>query len=70
MDRTMVRSSDIRSIGYDKLATVLEVEFVSGGIYQYFNVPEYVHHALMNAPSHGKFLNNNIKYNYRYQKIR
>lgn len=57
------------SIGYDPATAILEIEFLSGGIYQYFDVPEHIHQDLMNASSHGKFFAEYIKYNYRYQKI-
>ena len=39
MDRIQVRSSNIRSIGYDQKTQTLEVEFLKGGVYQYFDVP-------------------------------
>ena len=70
MERISVSSSNIRSIGYDKLANTLEVEFISGDIYQYFNVPEYLYQQFLSTSSHGEFLNSHIRYNYRYQKIR
>ncbi len=69
MQRPSVNSTDINSIGYDPQSAILEVEFHSGGIYRYFDVPSYLHEAFMDASSYGKFLNENIKYNYRYQKI-
>lgn len=69
MYRTPVTSSNIRSIGYDPQSAVLEVEFTSGDVYRYFNVPERLHRELMNASSHGRFLNEYIKYSYRYQKV-
>jgi len=69
MDRTSVSSSNIRSIGYDPQSTILEVEFTSGDVYQYFNVPEHLYNGLMNASSHGQFLNEHIKHSYQYQKV-
>ncbi len=69
MNRTPVTSSNIRSIGYDAQLAVLEVEFTTGDVYQYFDVPEYLYHELMNASSLGQFLNEYIKYSYRYQKV-
>jgi len=63
-------SSNIRSIGYDPRSYTLEVEFSSSEIYQYFNVPEHLFQGLMSASSKGQFLNDYIKYSYRYQKIR
>lgn len=70
MYRTQVNSSNIKSIGYDAQSATLEVEFISTDIYQYFNVPDYLYQQFLNASSHGQFLNDNIRYNYRYQKIR
>lgn len=69
MNRTPVSSSNIQSIGYDPQTATLEVEFTSGEVYQYFNVPEYLYQQFLNTSSHGEFLNDNIRYNYRYQKI-
>lgn len=70
MYRTAVSSSNIRSIGYDKSIAILEVEFLSGDIYQYFNVPEFLYNQFLHSGSHGQFLNDHIRYNYRYQKVR
>ncbi|KKS64913.1 MAG: hypothetical protein UV40_C0013G0006 [Parcubacteria group bacterium GW2011_GWA1_42_7] len=69
MDRIPVSSSNIRSIGYDSQSAILEVEFTSGDIYQYFNVSEYLFRQFFNASSRGQFLNDNIRYHYRYQKV-
>lgn len=69
MDRIPVTSKNIHSIGYDPQSATLEVEFKSGDVYQYFNVPEHLYRGLMNAASKGQFLNDYIKHNYRYQKI-
>ena len=71
MHRIPVNSSNILSIGYDKQSSVLEVEFSSGSVYQYLDVPEHLHNELMQASSLGGFLNDNIvKYHYRYIKIK
>lgn len=69
MNRIPVSSSNIRSIGYDSQSAILEVEFISSAVYQYFDVPEHLYKAFLHASSHGQFLNDNIRYNYRYQKI-
>lgn len=68
MRRQTVSSSNIRSIGYETTTGTLEVEFNSGGIYQYFNVPEAVYSALMHASSKGAYVNDYIKDQYRCQK--
>jgi len=69
MNRQAVTSSNIASIGYDADSQTLEIEFLNGGVYQYFDVPQYVHEELMNASSHGQYLAQNIKGVYRYSKV-
>ena len=70
MQRVSVSSSNISSIGYDPGTGILEIEFKSGGIYQYSNVSTEVYQALLSAPSVGKFFYQNIKSSYEYSKIR
>jgi len=69
MKRINVESSNIESIGYDSKSQTLEIEFLNGSLYQYFDVPEHIFSALMNADSHGKYLNANIKGIYRFSKV-
>jgi len=69
MYRTPVSSTNIRSIGYDPQSAIIEVEFTSGDVYQYFDVPEHLYNGLMSASSKGQFLNDYIRNSYRYQKI-
>jgi hypothetical protein len=47
----------------------LEIAFNNGNVYQYFDVPEAVYDELMRAESIGKFLNANIKDNYRCVRL-
>lgn len=71
MLRKNVSSSNIKSIGYDESTSTLEVEFLNGNIYQYSNVPESLYINLMNAGSHGEYLDAYIKKGgYRYTKVR
>lgn len=70
MSRTPVSSSNLRSVGYDPVSRVLEIEFHSGGIYQYSNVPEEVYRSLMAASSHGRYFHYFIKGAYVYRRIR
>jgi hypothetical protein len=69
MNRTPVSSSNLRSIGYDSTSKVLEIEFHSGGIYQYSNVPESVYRGLMAASSHGQYFHQHIKDVYSYRRV-
>lgn len=70
MNRMPVNSSNIASVGYDSSSNILEIEFNSGSIYQYFNIPESEYQNLMNASSHGKYFAAKIKNNYKYRQIR
>lgn len=70
MERQRVSSSNVRSVGYDAGSSTLEVEFNSGGVYQYFGVPETVYSALMRASSMGSYLNDHIKDRYRCRQVR
>ena len=69
MDRTSVSSSNIDSIGYDSSSQTLEVEFNSGAIYQYYDVPEYIFDELLNASSVGSYLSQNVKNAYSYGQV-
>lgn len=71
MNREPVRSSDLKSVGYNPLNSILEVEFRDGRIYHYLKIPLEIYDALMNAPSKGKYLNRNIKKRkFAYKQIR
>ena len=61
MHREKVSSSTVAAIGYDSQNQILEIEFRDASLYQYSGVPENVYHAMMSAPSHGEFLNAEIK---------
>lgn len=67
--RNNVSSSNITSMGYNAILKVLAVEYLNGGVYQYFDVPQHVYDELMSASSHGQYLNQNIKGHYRYSKV-
>jgi hypothetical protein len=60
MDRLLVHSTNIVSVGYEAAAKVLEVEFQSGKVYQYLDVPESVYQDLMTASSKGEYFHDNI----------
>ena len=70
LNRMPVQSSNLRSVGYDPKTRVLEIEFHSGGIYGYSNVPENIHSTLINAPSKGKYFARYIKDKFPTNKIR
>ena len=69
MQRQAMTSSDIRAIGYDEQSLTLEIEFNSGGLYDYANVAEAVYRSLMSASSHGKYFHQYIRDKYDTQKL-
>jgi tyrosyl-tRNA synthetase len=69
IERNLVDSSNIKSIGYDSNSKTLEVEFQSGAVYQYYDVPENIYAELMNTNSYGGFFVSLIKDNYLYTRI-
>jgi hypothetical protein len=69
MYRNPVISSNIKSVGYDALTQVLEVEFISGDIYQYKSVPEHIYLQLTTAPSIGSAIHKIIRGKFEYIKM-
>ena len=60
----------IADYNYDPLTRILKVRYLSGSLYHYLDVPEEVYIAMKAAFSKGSFLNNHVKKNYRYEKIK
>lgn len=66
MEKQEVESSVISAVGHTR---VLEIEFESGRVYQYFNVPEDIYHAMLDSESKGKYFNQHIRGKFPYQEI-
>ena len=56
-----VSSSNLSAVGYDPISNTLYVEFHSGSLYAYYDVPEFVHRELLLAPSKGRYHNRFIR---------
>jgi hypothetical protein len=69
MDRKAVDSSMLKSIGYDSESQTLELEFKSGEVWQYMDVPAEEFEGLMNAPSHGSYARQNIIESYHETRV-
>ena len=54
---------------YDPEKLILTVQFVSGLIYEYLDVPAKVYEEMMLSRSKGIYLNKYIKGSYDYKKI-
>lgn len=69
MERKAVRSTNVASVGYDPGSKVLEIEFKSGGVYQYSGVPEKRYQSLMKASAIGSYFIREIKPWYACEKV-
>lgn len=69
MERETVDSSTVLSVGYEPTTSTLEVEFKTGRLYQYYNVPEPIYQQFMASDSKGKFLHAYIKPAYPYSQV-
>jgi len=69
MKRERLSSSSVASAGYDLATHTLELEFLHGGVYQYFLVPEATYRALLAAPSAGRFVAEKIKPRHPCRKV-
>lgn len=70
MDRKRVSSSRIRSVGYDRSALMLEVEFNDGAVHQYRSVPESVYEGMMRAPSIVSYFDDRVRDEYGSSRVR
>ena len=68
--RQSVQSSAIAKVGYSKRRHILEIEFVNGAVYRYFDIPLSVYHDLMSAESKARFYDSNIRKHYRSVLVR
>lgn len=69
MERTAVQSSNIASIGYNQNTSTLQIEFNSGRVYEYYDVPDEIHQGLVAAGSAGSYFHSQIKNSYAFQEI-
>ena len=69
MQRKALASTAVVSVGYDDATLVLEIEFSSGRIYQYSEVPRGVYEWLLRTPSKGSYVARMINDRYPYRDI-
>jgi hypothetical protein len=69
MNRSPVKSTNIKSVGWEADSETLEVEFSSGGIYQYAGVTRGAYEAFINAPSLGLFFHEKIRGVYDFKRM-
>lgn len=69
MIRQEVKSSTLKSIGYDATSGVLEVEFNNSAIYRFSDVPCSKYKDLLQAASKGKYFNKHIKHKHEFSCV-
>lgn len=56
-----VVSSDIAAMGFDPVMNEMQIQFRTGRIYSYANIPQDLYNSLVTAPSIGSFFATFIK---------
>ena len=69
MSRVEVTSQSLASVGYEPTTHTLEVEFRSGAVYHYREVPFRVAKALATATSVGGYFSRFVRERYAYERV-
>lgn len=64
-----VDSTTLLTVSYDEAQALLQLEFCSRAVYQYFSVPAEVHQSLLAAASKGRYFNQAIRGCFPYRLI-
>jgi hypothetical protein len=62
-------STVISTFTYDPETRSLRIEFRSGLVYEYLDVPQMVFDDMKNSPAKGIYLNRHIKGHYEFRKL-
>ena len=66
---TAVESTTLATVSYDDGRELLQLEFCSRAVYQYFSVPAAVYQSLLEASSRGHYFNQAIRGHFPYRLI-
>jgi KTSC domain len=66
---TAVESTTLVTVSYDDARELLQLEFGSRAVYQFFRVPAAVHQSLLDASSKGRYFNQAIRGRFPYRLI-
>jgi hypothetical protein len=64
-----VKSSMMTRVDYDHDSGDLDIRFVGGKTYRYFDVPEDTYEELLDAESKGEFFNEHIKGKFDFREV-
>ena len=69
MHRLPVESHSLRSVGFDRETRALEIEFDTGAVYEYADVPEGLYDDLLRAESKGHFFTEHIRPHFSFRRV-
>jgi hypothetical protein len=69
MPQVDLPSSSLKAARYQDQCALLDLEFQSGEIYRYHDIPVQVYHELLQAESKGRYFNQHIRNHFPYTKI-
>jgi hypothetical protein len=69
MHRVPITSRTIKAIAFDPRTHTLEIEFFSGHVYDFADVPQHVYDELMHAPSKAKYFHEHIREHYTFVRL-
>lgn len=69
MPQSRLNSTLLQGATYWNPAALLELEFTSGVVYQYFAVPPQVYGELLKAESQGAYFNRCIRNRFAYARL-
>lgn len=63
-------SQNIKGIDYDENSKEMTIQFTSGGLYSYQNVPKSIYGKFLKAKSKGSFFADYVKNVYEYERLK
>lgn len=69
MNRTAITANGISQVGYEQGSQILEIEFASGNVFQFFNVPEKMFDQFMSSAHKEFYYERNIYERFPYKRI-
>ena len=62
-------STSVAAAAYNASARLLQIQFCSGTVYQYSEVPPETYRQLLQAPSKGTYFNQAIRGRFQYARV-
>jgi len=69
LQRLPVKSRILRSVGYDEITKILELEFQTGVVYHYLRVPHKIYQTLMKSEEAGKYFTEKIRPQFQAKRV-